>query len=144
MSEQVSEAPRCADCPLRKRAEEKEIRQIAFPPMGTGFYRIPLATSRDIMIRTLALLFSFAWFVNAGARVGTTALAVWLAAAMAAAGAADGVTGAAEPAGGYWMLGADGTIYAIGKIVEARDPYTAGHQERVASLAAAIAEEMES
>lgn len=23
MSEQISEAPRCADCPLRKRAEEK-------------------------------------------------------------------------------------------------------------------------
>jgi O-acetyl-ADP-ribose deacetylase (regulator of RNase III) len=35
-----------------KRAEEKEIRRIAFPPMGTGFYGIPLATSRDIMMRT--------------------------------------------------------------------------------------------
>ncbi len=33
------------------------------------------ATNRDIMIRTLALLFSFAWFVNSGARVGTAALA---------------------------------------------------------------------
>ncbi|MEM7766681.1 MAG: MATE family efflux transporter [Pseudomonadota bacterium] len=33
------------------------------------------AANRDIMIRTLALLFAFAWFVNAGARVGTAALA---------------------------------------------------------------------
>ncbi|MEO0882493.1 MAG: MATE family efflux transporter [Pseudomonadota bacterium] len=31
--------------------------------------------NRDIMIRTLALLFSFAWFVNAGARQGTAELA---------------------------------------------------------------------
>ncbi len=29
----------------------------------------------DIMVRTLALLFSFAWFVNSGARLGTAALA---------------------------------------------------------------------
>ena len=34
-----------------RKAEEKEIRHIAFPPMGAGFYGIPLATSRDIMIR---------------------------------------------------------------------------------------------
>lgn len=34
-----------------KRAEEKEIHQIAFPPMGSGFYGIPLATSREIMMR---------------------------------------------------------------------------------------------
>ncbi len=34
-----------------------------------------LAANRDIMIRTVALLFSFAWFVNAGARVGTAELA---------------------------------------------------------------------
>lgn len=33
------------------------------------------AANRDIMIRTLALLFSFAWFVNAGALVGTAELA---------------------------------------------------------------------
>ncbi len=33
------------------------------------------AANRDIMIRTLALLFSFAWFVNSGARVGTAQLA---------------------------------------------------------------------
>ena len=31
--------------------------------------------NRDIMVRTLALLFSFAWFVNAGARQGTAQLA---------------------------------------------------------------------
>lgn len=31
--------------------------------------------NRDIMIRTMALLFSFAWFVNAGARQGTAELA---------------------------------------------------------------------
>ena len=33
-------------------------------------------------------------------------------------------------------------IQAISRIVEARDPYTAGHQQRVANLACAIAEEM--
>jgi putative nucleotidyltransferase with HDIG domain len=36
----------------------------------------------------------------------------------------------------------EGTINAIAKSVEARDPYTAGHQLRVAELAAAIAREM--
>ena len=34
------------------------------------------------------------------------------------------------------------TIQAISKLVESRDPYTSGHQERVTLLAAAIAEEM--
>ena len=34
-----------------------------------------LAANRDIMIRTLALVFAFAWFANSGARVGTAALA---------------------------------------------------------------------
>ena len=34
-----------------------------------------LNANRDIMIRTLALLLSFAWFVNSGARQGTAALA---------------------------------------------------------------------
>jgi MATE family multidrug resistance protein len=34
-----------------------------------------LAANRDIMIRTLALLLSFAWFVNSGAKVGTAELA---------------------------------------------------------------------
>ena len=34
------------------------------------------------------------------------------------------------------------TIQAISRIVESRDPYTSGHQERVARLATAIAEEM--
>jgi PAS domain S-box-containing protein/putative nucleotidyltransferase with HDIG domain len=36
----------------------------------------------------------------------------------------------------------DSTIQAISRIVESRDPYTSGHQERVARLATAIAEEM--
>ena len=34
-----------------KKAEEKGIRHIAFPPMGSGFYGVPLATSRDSMMR---------------------------------------------------------------------------------------------
>ncbi|HCX89443.1 MAG TPA: histidine kinase [Deltaproteobacteria bacterium] len=36
----------------------------------------------------------------------------------------------------------DGTIQAMASIVEIRDPYTSGHQQRVARLASAIAEEM--
>ncbi|MCX7923800.1 MAG: HD domain-containing protein [Clostridia bacterium] len=36
----------------------------------------------------------------------------------------------------------EGTIEAIARVVEMRDPYTAGHQRRVAKLASAIAEEM--
>jgi PAS domain S-box-containing protein len=36
----------------------------------------------------------------------------------------------------------EGTIHTIAATVEARDPYTAGHQRRVADLAAAIAGEM--
>jgi PAS domain S-box-containing protein/putative nucleotidyltransferase with HDIG domain len=37
----------------------------------------------------------------------------------------------------------EGTIEAVGKSVEARDPYTAGHQQRVTELAIAIAHEMD-
>jgi len=33
-----------------KRAEEKGIRQIAFPPMGAGFYGVPLPACSDIML----------------------------------------------------------------------------------------------
>ena len=36
----------------------------------------------------------------------------------------------------------EGTIHAISTAIEARDPYTAGHQQRVSDLAVAIAEEM--
>lgn len=36
----------------------------------------------------------------------------------------------------------DGTIIAVTRVAEARDPYTSGHQRRVAALAAAIAEEL--
>jgi putative nucleotidyltransferase with HDIG domain len=36
----------------------------------------------------------------------------------------------------------DGTVLAVAKTMEMRDPYTAGHQRRVAQLAAAIAQEM--
>ena len=46
------------------------------PPLWDRERLIALFTSnRDIMIRTLALLTSFAWFVNAGARIGTAELA---------------------------------------------------------------------
>lgn len=37
----------------------------------------------------------------------------------------------------------NGTIYAMSKMVETRDPYTSGHQLRVARLARAIAREMD-
>ncbi|MEM9667813.1 MAG: MATE family efflux transporter [Pseudomonadota bacterium] len=51
----------------------------AFTGHGALFDRDKLVrlftANRDIMIRTLALLFSFAWFVNAGARQGTAELA---------------------------------------------------------------------
>jgi len=36
----------------------------------------------------------------------------------------------------------EGTVHAVAAAVEARDPYTAGHQRRVAHLASAIAEQM--
>ncbi len=40
------------------------------------------------------------------------------------------------------MAMVNGTVRAIAKLAEARDPYTSGHQERVAALAAAIAEQL--
>lgn len=44
----------------------------------------------------------------------------------------------------FWKLQKtiETTVYAIAKMVEKRDPYTAGHQQRVAHLATAIAEKM--
>ena len=41
-----------------KLAEEKGFKQIAFPPMGTGFYGIPLPVSADVMIDTFKEYFS--------------------------------------------------------------------------------------
>ena len=36
-----------------KIAEEKGIRKIAFPPMGTGFYGIPLEVSARLMLEVI-------------------------------------------------------------------------------------------
>ncbi len=36
-----------------KRAEEKGIEAVAFPPMGTGFYGIPLDVSARVTLKTL-------------------------------------------------------------------------------------------
>jgi putative nucleotidyltransferase with HDIG domain len=41
-----------------------------------------------------------------------------------------------------WKNATDGTIMAVASAVEARDPYTAGHQRRVSRLALAIASEL--
>ena len=49
--EKIEEKLRTTILTSLKRAAEKGIRRIAFPPMGTGFYGIPLAVSRDIMMR---------------------------------------------------------------------------------------------
>jgi len=50
-----------------------------FGPRAGVFDRARIAAlfsaNRDIMIRTLALLFCFAWFVNSGAQIGTATLA---------------------------------------------------------------------
>ncbi|MBT8392998.1 MAG: O-acetyl-ADP-ribose deacetylase [Ignavibacteriaceae bacterium] len=37
-----------------KLADEKGIKRIAFPPMGTGFYGIPLDTSAQIMLNAIS------------------------------------------------------------------------------------------
>jgi len=37
-----------------KAAEEKGIKQVAFPPMGAGFYGVPLLQSADITLTTIA------------------------------------------------------------------------------------------
>lgn len=36
-----------------KEAEKKGIKQVAFPPMGTGFYCIPLPVCAEVMIDTI-------------------------------------------------------------------------------------------
>jgi len=50
---------------------------------------------------------------------------------------------ALEKSRGQLKAGLIGTIVAVSRAVEARDPYTAGHQQRVARLARCIAQEME-
>jgi putative nucleotidyltransferase with HDIG domain len=42
-----------------------------------------------------------------------------------------------------YQLALTGIIESMGSLLEKRDPYTAGHQQRVAKLAVAIAEEMQ-
>ncbi|MBN2321872.1 MAG: macro domain-containing protein [Acidobacteria bacterium] len=49
--EQIEEKLHTTILTALKKAEEKEIRQIAFPPMGAGFYGIPLDASREVMMR---------------------------------------------------------------------------------------------
>ncbi len=49
--EQIEEKLNTTILTALSKAEEKGIRQIAFPPMGTGFYGVPLATSMNIMTR---------------------------------------------------------------------------------------------
>jgi putative nucleotidyltransferase with HDIG domain len=53
-----------------------------------------------------------------------------------------GQTTALQESMGQWHRSIEGSIRAIALTVEMRDPYTAGHQERVALLASAIAGEM--
>jgi O-acetyl-ADP-ribose deacetylase (regulator of RNase III) len=36
------------------RAEEKGIKQIAFPPIGTGLYQVPLDLCADVMVDTIS------------------------------------------------------------------------------------------
>jgi len=37
-----------------KEADKKEIPAVAFPPMGAGFYGVPLPVSADITLKTIA------------------------------------------------------------------------------------------
>lgn len=64
---------------------------------------------------------------------------------------ADNIAGNVESANKYASIkqrhselqqALDGVIHAVSSVVETRDPYTAGHQRRVAELARAIAREM--
>lgn len=48
-----------------------------------------------------------------------------------------------EEALANWKAATEGTVMAMAAAVESRDPYTAGHQQRVAQLARAIAQAMQ-
>ena len=37
-----------------KRAEEKGIKQLAFPPIGTGLYQVPMDLCARVLVRTVA------------------------------------------------------------------------------------------
>jgi O-acetyl-ADP-ribose deacetylase (regulator of RNase III) len=51
--EQIESKLRATILNALKRAEEKGIQQVALPPMGAGFYAVPLATCSAIMIDTI-------------------------------------------------------------------------------------------
>ena len=51
--EQLEEKLRTTILNALRCAEQKGIRHIALPPMGSGFYGIPLSSCREIMIRSI-------------------------------------------------------------------------------------------
>jgi O-acetyl-ADP-ribose deacetylase (regulator of RNase III) len=61
--EQLEEKLRATILNTLRCAAEKGIRQIAFPPMGAGFYGVPLSSCREIMLR------SFREYLNKGGAI---------------------------------------------------------------------------
>jgi O-acetyl-ADP-ribose deacetylase (regulator of RNase III) len=61
--EQLEEKLRTTILNTLQCAAEKGIRQIAFPPMGAGFYGVPLSSCREIMLR------SFKEYLNKGGAI---------------------------------------------------------------------------
>jgi len=51
--EKLEEKMRATVMNVLKLADEKNIRKIAFPPMGAGFYGVPLELSAEITINTI-------------------------------------------------------------------------------------------